>query len=353
MKIAVHGDWHFGVRQGDPDFLEFQLNWLKKAIRDAYNMGIRTIIQVGDGFDVRKQLDVRVGQRFSQEILPLLEKHNMELICLTGNHNIFYRDSNAIRNTWFIEHHPNVVVVEENQYIPVLDALCLSWVNKNNIEAQMKAVADSKARFLFGHLELTDFPMMKGVVATHGQSADLFKKFDKVVTGHYHTISEIGNVHYTGSPYHLTWADYPDGTNRGWFIFDSDNGSMELIANDEDQSLFAVVHYDPEHKYEVKDLTKYAGKIVRFVVKDKGDTRRYNRFLEALREVKFIEYNIVDETIITKDDKAKETFDPSKMLTNMAQIVTDYAVNLASTVPGADVETTKTITVDLYEKAVA
>lgn len=350
-KIAVIGDSHFGVRQGDPDFLEFQIQWMVKVIKDAYNMGIRTVVQVGDMMDVRKQLDVRVGNAITDRILPLLDQYKMELIVITGNHNIFYRDNNAINNLWFMKHHPRVRIITEHEYDPVLGIQFLGWINKNNLEAQMQVVSHTQAKYLFAHLELTDFPMMKGVVAVHGQSATLFKKFDKVVTGHYHTISEIGNVHYTGSPYHLTWADFPDGTNRGWFVFDTDNGSMELIKNTEDQSLFAVHNYDPNHKYEEADLAKYAGKIVRYVVKDKGATRNYSKFLELLRNVKTIEYNIIDETIVVKSEKSTEAFDPSKMLTNMGQIVQEYSEKLAATVPGADVAVTKGITMDLYERA--
>jgi hypothetical protein len=192
--------------------------------------------------------------------------------------------------------------------------------------------------------------MYKGIPAVHGQDGNLFSKFEKVITGHYHTVSNIGNITYVGSPYHLTWADYPDGVERGWFTFDTESGKLELVKNRPDQSLFAVFNHDPEVKYEKKDLEHLAGKIVRIVVKNKGDTRRYNAFLSLLREIKFIEYRIVDETIVEKKEVVAP-INPQNMLTDLGKFITDYSARLAATVPGADVELTRSISLELYQKA--
>lgn len=348
MKYGVIGDMHFSCRGGDIDFLNFQLEWLEKSLKQMKEKGIGTVIQAGDFFDTRKVLDNRVGQTLYQQLPKMLEKYDMKMIIIIGNHSIFYRDNNEIHNLYMFENEPRIHIVVEHEEIDGI--LYLGWLNKNNLDKNMQVVAQSTAKYLVGHLELEAFPMMRGVVAVHGQDASLFKKFDKVISGHYHIVSEIGNIHYTGSPYELTWGDV-DGSERGWFVFDTDQNTMELIPNTKEQTLFAVHYYDPEHKYEVSDLEKYNGKIVRYVVKDKGDTRRYNRFLEAVKAIKPIDYSIIDETIVKKSDKVEQKFDPSKMLTNMSQIVVDYSSKLAETVQGADVNVTKQITVDLYQKA--
>jgi hypothetical protein len=38
----------------------------------------------------------------------------------------------------------------------------------------------------------------------------MFKKFKKVMTGHFHLVQEVGNIHYLGSFYQTTWADCGD-----------------------------------------------------------------------------------------------------------------------------------------------
>lgn len=346
-KVGIIGDMHFGVRGGDIDFLEFQMNWLYKTLKDMKARGINRVIQVGDMLDNRKMLDVRVGWYLTHRFLPMLDELNMVFDSLVGNHNIFYRESNEIHNLWFMQSHPRFRVIQEN--LEEEGLLMLGWVNKNNLAEQMSVVANSKAGVCLGHFEFTDFPMYKGVLASHGADVEPFKKFKKVVTGHYHTVSEIGNIIYVGSPYHLTWSDYPDGVERGWFELDTETGSISLHKNEETDSLFSIFHYDHEAKYEASDLKHLAGRIVRIVVKDKGDTRKYNKFLALLNEIKFIEYKIVDETIIT--DKPKETIDPQKMITNTLGVLTDYTVKLAETVQGADIDLTKNIAVDLYQRA--
>lgn len=349
MKYGVIGDLHWNVKGGDVDFLNFQVKWWKKSLKKMHEMGIKHILQTGDILDVRKQIDVRVGNVITREILPELDKYDMMMTLITGNHDIFLRDSNSIRNTWFFEDNPRIHIIPE--FHEEDNILFLSWINKNNVEYQMKAVERSNAKYLIGHLELVNFPMSPGVVASHGQDASLYKKFDKVLSGHYHGKCSIGNIDYVGAPYALTWGDYSDMDNKGWHVFDTDTGSLELIKNDEDDTLFAVHEYDPEHKYVPEDLQKYNGKIVRYVVKDKGQTRAYTKFLEAVRQVKAIDYQIIDETIVIKTEKNATDFDPSKMLTNMSQIVVDYSAKLAESTAGADVDITKSITADLYQRS--
>jgi metallophosphoesterase superfamily enzyme len=345
---AIVGDSHFDVRGGDIDFLDFQIKWHLDVFRQCKAMGIKTVVQVGDFLNNRKTVDVRVMDRILNELLPALDEFDLDLFLLAGNHNIYYRDSNDIHNLNFMEHHSRVTVIKE--WGEANGILYLGWLNKNNTDELMKVVANSKAKYCFGHLELAEFPMYKGIPAVHGQDGNLFSKFEKVITGHYHTVSNIGNITYVGSPYHLTWADYPDGVERGWFTFDTESGKLELVKNRPDQSLFAVFNHDPEVKYEKKDLEHLAGKIVRIVVKNKGDTRRYNAFLSLLREIKFIEYRIVDETIVEKKEVVAP-INPQNMLTDLGKFITDYSARLAATVPGADVELTRSISLELYQKA--
>ncbi len=349
MKLAILGDSHFQVRGGDLDFLEFQLKWHERMFAEMQKQGITTCVQVGDFMDNRKVLDVRVGQYLTKRFLPLLEKYDIRFFTLLGNHNLFYRESVQIHNLWFLEHHSRFNVINSPQTM-FGNILMLPWICKENQEACMQAVSNGTEQICIGHLELTDFPMYKGVMATTGLDPLAFKRFELVVSGHYHTVSKIGNIHYTGSPYHLTWADYPDDTERGWFVLDTEKKEMDMQHNTQNDSLFAIHEYDPAMKYEPALLQHLAGKIVRFIVSDRGDTKKYNKFLASIKEVKMIEYKIVDETIIDIK-QTTATIDTSLLIANTLTAITDYAGSLAETVDGADVNMTKEIARDLYERA--
>jgi metallophosphoesterase superfamily enzyme len=355
MKYGVIGDLHFGVRNGNKEFLDFQIAWLWKSMRQMKAQGISIAIQVGDMFDNRKSVDALVGQTVDREVTNMLEELDMTMIILVGNHNIYYRDHNDVTNMWFFEKNPRIKLVHESSEIqhpggPKM--LMLGWINKNNYEAMTKAVAVSDAEYCFGHLEFEGFPMYKGVLATHGMSPVMFKKFKKVVTGHYHTISQDGNVFYTGSPYHLTWSDYPDGLERGWFLLDTVSGEYSLQRNGPKDTLFHIFEYDHNKKVEDQDLSPLIGKIGRVVVHDTSDTKKYNKFLAALRELKVIECKVVDKTIIDEKNKEQVAVDTSKIVGgNIMNTIVSYAVDLAKTVQGADESIVKSMTVELYNGA--
>lgn len=348
MRVAVLGDGHFGVRSGDPQFLDFQIKWWQKKIRAIAAAGIKIIVQVGDLFDNRKSMDSRVAWRFLHEVAPLLEEFDLKMIITLGNHNIYFRDDNSIHNMFFLLNNPRIEIISEQKTIG--NCLFLGWINKNNEAAMLKAVADSSAEYCFAHLEPDGMLMSKGVAAKHGMDMKPFRKFKKVYTGHYHTVSIDGNIQMVGSPYHITWSDVPDGTDRGWFEIDTDAHTEVFHRNDSTDSLFVVEEHDPTKTYSDGSLSHLAGRIVRMVVTDKGDTRSFNKFLSLLSAAKTIEYRVIDNTI-APDKTAPEKVDPNRIVSNVGEFFVNYTRQLAATVPGADPEVAANLAQTLYQEA--
>ena len=72
-----------------------------------------------------------------------------------------------------------------------------------------------------GHLELQGFYVNKHLVMDdHGMDSNIFSKFEKVFSGHYHTRSDNGKIFYLGNPYEMYWTDVND--IRGFHIFDTE-----------------------------------------------------------------------------------------------------------------------------------
>lgn len=349
MKYAMIGDMHLGVRNGNRHFLNFQLGWFRKTCKAIKEAGIKIIVQPGDMYDNRKMLDVLVGQVSKREIAKVLEEFDLTMVISVGNHNIFHRDSNEVTNLWHLEDNHRIKIVYDTLVLNE-ELMVVGWINKENHDRVMAEIQSTPAPYCIGHFEFDGFPMYKGLMATHGMSYSNFKKFKRVMSGHYHTVSDV----YIGSPYHLTWADYPDGQERGWFIFDSEANTLEIQRNSKEDTLFHIMEYDPSKAVDEIDFTPLIGKINRVVVKDQGDTRRYNRFLAALKELDVIECKIVDQTIVTqatKEGKEAIDVDVSKLMTNMRSSLGEYASSLASTVEGADVSRTQNMMINLYERA--
>ena len=56
-----------------------------------------------------------------------------------------------------------------------------------------------------------------------------FRNWNKVLSGHYHTQSQQGNIQYVGTPYQMTWNDAY--SKHGFWILDTDDLSMDYIDN--------------------------------------------------------------------------------------------------------------------------
>lgn len=310
-RIAIIGDLHFGVRNGSEDFFEFQAEYIDHFIDKCVALGVTDIVNPGDFFDVRKATNGRVIDYVLRRFKQKLESTQLRWHTTPGNHDIYLRSSNEITACRLFDSIRNVVLYEKPTDVDIggKTFLMMPWLDEKLGPNLEQIIKDSKAEYCFGHFEFAGFPLYAGTVAPHGLSIEPFKKFKRVWSGHYHTISERQNIKYVGSPYHLTWGDVPDGVNRGFFVFDTDTGKEEFVANEPWMSLFSVIIYDPKVDESVQTLTdQIGGKIVKVVVREKPSEKHYKTFVKVLNQVNTIEHRIIDETVVqTKAVTIKES----------------------------------------------
>lgn len=301
MIIALIGDLHKGVKGGDLNFLMFQIAYIKYFLEQCRAKGVTHIIQAGDFFDSRKSIDNRVLHYLITEIIPMCRAAGIKWTIIVGNHDIYYRESNKIHSTRLLQElAPDVFKVYNKTtdvFIGDTPFLLMPWLDDDNIINMVADVAQSKSTYAIMHADFDGFPMYKGSIAESGLKSDLFNKFAKVFTGHFHTVSSQKNIQYLGSPYHLTWADVIDGENRGFWLLDTATGACEMIKNQPSQSLFVVFEYDPDHKYIMSDLEPYECKIIKVVVKEKKDEKLYKNFIKLMNDLMVIDYRVIDQTI--------------------------------------------------------
>ena len=73
----------------------------------------------------------------------------------------------------------------------------------------MNMLQTAKADFVMGHLEIKGIEMQNGVINEHGLSKSDFKRFDRVISGHFHKHTDDGQIFYCAQ-YEMTWSDYQD-----------------------------------------------------------------------------------------------------------------------------------------------
>ena len=182
--------------------------------------------------------------------------------------------------------NPEVVEFDEVpiQFIP--------WINSGNYDQAMTALTSSHAEILMGHLEVDGFEMYKGFRAEGSYEKDLFRRFDIVMSGHFHHKSDDGHIYYLGTPYEIYWNDYNDP--KGFHIFDTSTRELERIVNP--YTLFEKIYYDDSQSlYDDHDFEKYKDKYVKLIVVNKKDLYQFDVFVDKLLKADAYEVKIIED----------------------------------------------------------
>ena len=130
-----------------------------------------------------------------------------------------------------------------------------------------------------------------------GMACDVFEKFDKVFSGHYHTRSDNGQIYYLGNPYEMFWNDVNDP--RGFTIFDTE--TMEHISINNPYKLFYNIYYD-DTPHQTFDTREYVGKIVKVIVRKKTEPKKFEKFIDKLYSCGIQDLKIVENFSIQENE---------------------------------------------------
>lgn len=300
MKIALVTDTHWGVRNDNSAFHRY-FNRFYSEVFFPYleENNIENIIHLGDIVDRRKYINfVSARAMRKQFIEPAMADFNTHIII--GNHDTFYKNTNSVnaieelywlnKNEQFKWHTEATEVEFDGCKI-----LFIPWICAENSKATMELIASTDATVAFGHLEISGFAMYRGNVAIEGEDPQIFSKFDLVCSGHYHTRSSAGNIHYLGAPCEYTWSDFNDP--RGFHVFDTETRELTFVQNP--ISIFKKIFYDDDDLTleEIMDFdtTGYKDTIVKVVVKSKTNPYWFDMFIEKLETSGVVDLQVVED----------------------------------------------------------
>ena len=308
MKLAIITDQHFGARKG----AEYIHNYFKKFYDDIFfpyleKNKIDTIIDMGDTFDNRRNIDLASLEWSKKVYYDRLQAMGITVHTIVGNHTAYYKDTNEINTVdLLLKEYDNVVVYSEPTEINIdgLDILLLPWINEENHTQTMEMINKSTSKVVMGHLELNGFVATRGHMMENGMNIDVFDKFDCVYSGHYHTRSNNGKIYYLGNPYEMFWNDVND--KRGFHLFDTKTVQHTPINNP--HRLFYNVYYE-DTNYKLFDSREFKHKIVKLIVKKKTDQKQFEKFIDKLynsgiQDLKIVENYILQES---EDFEVEET----------------------------------------------
>ena len=302
MKIAILSDTHWGARGDSQLFLDYFTEFFQDTFFPYLEENkIKTVLHAGDLMDRRKFVNFNVLNHVREYFIQPLKDRGIELHCILGNHDVYYRNTNKInsmRELFYNDFH-----IYEKPTTLEFDGLriaMLPWVNKENTEEFMKYIQNVNAPILVGHLELDGYEVLRGVKHRGGMSPDIFKRFEKVLSGHFHCKQSQGNIHYLGTQYEITFSDH--GEPKGFHVLDTETREIEYIENP--NRMFHKLKYSDDDTYTGAFYNQYTNKYVKVFVSSKKNPVKFDKFLESL-------YNsqVANLTIVEEDDLDQEKVD--------------------------------------------
>jgi hypothetical protein len=210
----------------------------------------------------------------------------MHIIC--GNHDVVFRSTNevcSLKET--LGYYTDCVTIYlEPQNLELLGKkfLMLPWITGDNLNKSIEAIQKSTAPILCGHLELGGFELMKGLMTQTRHEVitpKSLEKYDYVFTGHFHTRSSGGNIHYLGTQFELTWADCEDA--KYFHVYDTEKHDFIKVRSPE--TVYHKLRYD-DSKNPEQDLIQredeLRGSYIRVIIENKTDTKRLDAFIDSV-----------------------------------------------------------------------
>ena len=308
MKLAIITDQHFGARKG----AAYIHNYFQKFYDNIFfpyliENKIDTIINMGDTFDNRRNIDIQSLEWVKVNYFDRLQQMGITVHSVIGNHDIYYKDTNDVNSVdLLLREYNNIIVYKEPTTINLggLDILLLPWITEENKMRTLEAMDTTKADVVMGHLELNGFVATRGHMMEHGMDTSVFDKFYKVYSGHYHTRSDNGKIYYLGNPYEMFWNDVND--TRGFHIFDTK--TIEHTPVNNPYRLFYNIYYE-DTNYKLFDTREYKDKIIKVIVKKKTDQKQFEKFIDKLYNSGIQDLKIIENFVLTEssDFEVEET----------------------------------------------
>jgi DNA repair exonuclease SbcCD nuclease subunit len=296
MLVAILNDTHCGVRNSS----EIMMNYQEQFYRDIFfpylkEHNIKKILHLGDYYENRTSINFKALNHNRSIFLDVLRDMRIHMDIIPGNHDVYYKNTNRLNALKeLLGHYMNEVrIIEKPTVVRYGDTnvALVPWINSENEEETYKFLSTCDAEICGAHLELNGFEMQRGIECTTGMDRDPFRKFEMVLSGHFHTKSQRDNVHYLGSQMEFFWSDCND--RKYFHVLDTDNRKLTAVPNP--ITLFEKIVYDDVNKPPATiNLSHLDNKFVKLLVVNKSKPVEFEKFVDRINSKKIYELKIAE-----------------------------------------------------------
>lgn len=296
MKICILNDTHCGIRNSSDVFLDNAEKFYSDVLFTyLLEHNIKHIIHLGDYYDNRKFINFRALHRNRNHFLKPLRQHGITMDIIRGNHDTYYKNTGELNSLKeLLGHYMNEVNIINDPTVLDFDGFkfgLVPWIDNQNEKDCLKFISNAKCDWLGGHFDIEGYEMMKGRKCEHGLDRSIFKRFERVLSGHFHTKSSQDNIDYLGSQMEFFWNDAHD--KKYFHILDTNTRELTPINNP--HTLFHRIHYDDTNRdYMDYDVSGLDNKFVKIVVINKTNQFTFDRFVDRIQNKKIHELKIAE-----------------------------------------------------------
>lgn len=292
MKVALITDLHLGYKENtiQSKMMYDTLDWFFDYIQ---KQNIKNIFVLGDIFNSRTNIDfMTIKNTYDHFINPIIQ-NNINAYIIAGNHDCYYKNTNEIYSVELLfSHIQNLRLIKNNSETIICGNSTfhlVPWLSPDNYETCMENIKNSTDDYLLGHFEINGFTMVKGIKCQNGISSEIFKKFKKVFSGHFHLNDDQNNICYIGTPYEKDWNDR--GEKKGFYILDLDNNQYEHVLNP--NNFHIVVEYNNGFDIPIETLKD---KNVKVIVNNIDKQSKFDKDILELQKNNPYKTTIIENT---------------------------------------------------------
>lgn len=317
MKLAIVCDTHIGIRNDSPIYFDNSVSFFNDVFYPYCKSNqITQILHLGDFFDRRKYININILSETRKKILAPMKEMGMHMDLILGNHDCYFKNTNSVNAPREMFACFDNIEVIEKPVIKDYGGYCIGlipWITKENIEESKKFIKDAPCRTLAGHFEIDGREVLRGIRHEGGMPSSMFKKYDMVMSGHFHIRSYEDNISYFGTPYQLYMSDLNE--QKGFHVLDTTTGELEFVENP--KQMFRQYNYDDSGKNKelilAGDYSEAKNCFVKIFVKQKRHQSVLEQMMEKLYAVgvygiTIVEDNYEEDSVDAEVDLSQDTF---------------------------------------------
>tara|TARA_Y100000004_G_C8950220_1_gene428116 strand:- start:1243 stop:2277 length:1035 start_codon:yes stop_codon:yes gene_type:complete len=303
MKIAIINDTHFGVRNDSSFFLERFLTYFEeKFFPYLIENKITTVFHLGDLLDRRKYVNIHTLNQVKKRFIEPLSEMGIDFHMVIGNHDMYFRNTNEINSASELFSDYDNFNLHETPFVFEHDGLCIGlvpWVCRENEEKILEFLENCSCPIVMGHFELSGYQVLSGVNFKGGMSDASLKRFEMVLSGHFHSRSQKNNVHYLGTQYDMTFADAD--CQKGFSVFDTKTRNLEFIENKD--GIFYVLN--TENFEDDNDYSQFKDKYIKIIVDKETSKTKVDKILANIDKNSPHDLSVIEDFSIGEDGHEK------------------------------------------------